>query len=426
MRSLREVRDSLLAREKKRIAVAAAEDRPVLEAVKEAVQMGIAEATLCGDEAKIRQIAEEIELDVNKVTIVNEPDIRKSAEAAVKLVHNGEAQLVMKGLIGTADFLRAVLNKEWGLRTGKILSHVAVFDSVKLDRLILMTDAAMVMYPTLEEKIAMINNTIPVCQALEIEDPKAAAVCAVEVLNPSMQPTLDAASLAIMSQRGQFKGITVDGPLALDNALNEDVKLRISLELYLKRLIVGGLERVYEIGRVFRNEGVDTRHNPEFTLMELYQAYTDYEGMMELTESMFRYLAEKVCGTTKITYNGIEIDLGKPFERLTMNDAIKKYAGIDFDTVADDAAAVEKNLLLAKSASKESKAWAIGDADVPETVDNNAKFYSEAAKQVAAKNGFCHLGIDDNGHLILDRTNNIKDELDFEVNEKGHLEVLIN
>ena len=120
------------------------------------------------------------------------------------------------------------------------------------------------------------------------------------------------------------------------NALDEDVKLRISLELYLKRLIVGGLERVFEIGRVFRNEGVDTRHNPEFTLMELYQAYTDYEGMMELTESMFRYLAEKVCGSTKITYNGMEIDLGKPFERLTMNDAIKKYTGIDFDTVTSD------------------------------------------------------------------------------------------
>ena len=123
------------------------------------------------------------------------------------------------------------------------------------------------------------------------------------------------------------------------NALNEDVKLRISLELYLKRLIVGGLERVYEIGRVFRNEGVDTRHNPEFTLMELYQAYTDYEGMMELTESMFRYLAEKVCGSTKISYNGVEIDLGKPFARMTMIDAIKKYAGIDFDQVPDDAAA---------------------------------------------------------------------------------------
>ena len=128
------------------------------------------------------------------------------------------------------------------------------------------------------------------------------------------------------------------------NALDEDVKLRISLELYLKRLIVGGLERVYEIGRVFRNEGVDTRHNPEFTLMELYQAYTDYEGMMELTESMFRYLAEKVCGSTRISYNGIEIDLGKPFERLTMNDAIKKYTGIDFDTISSD----EEAKVLAK------------------------------------------------------------------------------
>ena len=120
------------------------------------------------------------------------------------------------------------------------------------------------------------------------------------------------------------------------NALDEDVKLRISLELYLKRLIVGGLERVYEIGRVFRNEGVDTRHNPEFTLMELYQAYTDYEGMMELTESMFRYLAETVLGSTKFTYNSIELDFGKPFERITMIDCIKKYAGIDFDQVETD------------------------------------------------------------------------------------------
>ncbi len=120
------------------------------------------------------------------------------------------------------------------------------------------------------------------------------------------------------------------------NALDEDVKLRISLELYLKRLIVGGLERVYEIGRVYRNEGVDTRHNPEFTLMELYQAYTDYYGMMELTESMFRYLAETVCGSSVISYNGIAIDFGKPFRRLTMNEAIKEYAGVDFDAVATD------------------------------------------------------------------------------------------
>ena len=123
------------------------------------------------------------------------------------------------------------------------------------------------------------------------------------------------------------------------NALDEDVKLRISLELYLKRLIIGGMERVFEIGRVFRNEGVDTRHNPEFTLMELYQAYTDYYGMMELTESMFRYLAEKVCGTTTITYGDKEIDLGKPFRKLTMNDAIKEITGIDFDQVPDTEAA---------------------------------------------------------------------------------------
>jgi len=123
------------------------------------------------------------------------------------------------------------------------------------------------------------------------------------------------------------------------NALDEDVKLRISLELYLKRLIVGGMERVFEIGRVFRNEGLDTRHNPEFTLMELYQAYTDYYGMMDLTENMFRYVAQEVCGTTVIPYAEETIDLGKPFERLTMVDAVKKYAGVDFDQIPDTAAA---------------------------------------------------------------------------------------
>ena len=117
------------------------------------------------------------------------------------------------------------------------------------------------------------------------------------------------------------------------NALNEDFKLRISLELYLKRLIVGGLERVYEIGRVFRNEGLDTRHNPEFTLMELYQAYTDYHGMMDLTENLYRFVAQEVLGTTKITYNGVEMDLGKPFERITMVDAVKKYSGVDFNEI---------------------------------------------------------------------------------------------
>ncbi len=120
------------------------------------------------------------------------------------------------------------------------------------------------------------------------------------------------------------------------NALDTDIKLRISLELYLKRLIVGGMERVYEIGRVFRNEGVDTRHNPEFTLMELYQAYTDYHGMMDLTENLYRYVAQEVLGTTKITFNGIEMDLGKPFERITMLDAVKKYSGVDFNEINSD------------------------------------------------------------------------------------------
>ena len=131
------------------------------------------------------------------------------------------------------------------------------------------------------------------------------------------------------------------------NALDEDFKLRISLELYLKRLIVGGLERVYEIGRVFRNEGLDTRHNPEFTLMELYQAYTDYHGMMDLTENLYRYVAQEVLGTTKITYNGIEMDLGKPFERITMLDAVKKYSGVDFNEI--------KTLEEARAVAKEHK-----------------------------------------------------------------------
>lgn len=128
------------------------------------------------------------------------------------------------------------------------------------------------------------------------------------------------------------------------NALDEDLKLRISLELYLKRLIVGGLERVYEIGRVFRNEGLDTRHNPEFTLMELYQAYTDYNGMMDLTENLYRYVAKEVLGTTTITYKGIEMDLGKPFERITMVDAVKKYAGVDFNEIKtlEEARAIAK------------------------------------------------------------------------------------
>jgi len=173
------------------------------------------------------------------------------------------------------------------------------------------------------------------------------------IMNPEVKDTFIKRSQIIKEIRNFLDGrgfMEVETPMLVSNAggaaarpfethynaLDEDVKLRISLELYLKRLIVGGLERVYEIGRVFRNEGVDTRHNPEFTLMELYQAYTDYEGMMELTESMFRYLAEKVCGSSVISYNGTVIDMSKPFERITMIDAVKKYSGVDFNQVATD------------------------------------------------------------------------------------------
>ena len=170
------------------------------------------------------------------------------------------------------------------------------------------------------------------------------------ICNPEVKDTFIKRSQIISSIRRYLDGqgfMEVETPMLVSNAggaaarpfethynaLDEDVKLRISLELYLKRLIVGGLEKVYEIGRVFRNEGVDTRHNPEFTLMELYQAYTDYNGMMDLTENLFRYIAKEVLGTTTITYNGIEMDLGKPFERITMVDAVKKYAGVDFAKV---------------------------------------------------------------------------------------------
>ena len=181
------------------------------------------------------------------------------------------------------------------------------------------------------------------------------------IMNPEVKDTFIKRSKIISTIRKYLDGqgfMEVETPMLVSNAggaaarpfethfnaLDEDLKLRISLELYLKRLIVGGLERVYEIGRVFRNEGLDTRHNPEFTLMELYQAYTDYNGMMDLTENMYRYVAQEVLGTTKITYNGIEMDLGKPFERITMVDAVKKYSGVDFNEIhsLEEARAVAK------------------------------------------------------------------------------------
>ena len=170
------------------------------------------------------------------------------------------------------------------------------------------------------------------------------------IMNPEVRDTFVKRSRILSSIRRYLDGqgfMEVETPMLVSNAggaaarpfethynaLNEDVKLRISLELYLKRLIVGGLERVYEIGRVFRNEGLDTRHNPEFTLMELYQAYTDYNGMMDLTENLYRHVAQEVLGTTVINYKGIEMDLGKPFERITMVDAVKKYSGVDWNEI---------------------------------------------------------------------------------------------
>ena len=181
------------------------------------------------------------------------------------------------------------------------------------------------------------------------------------IVNPDVKDTFIKRSKIISTIRKYLDGqgfIEVETPMLVANAggaaarpfethfnaLDEDVKLRISLELYLKRLIVGGMEKVYEIGRVFRNEGVDTRHNPEFTLMELYQAYTDYHGMMDLTENLYRHLAQEVLGTTTIVYNGIEMDLGKPFERITMVDAVKKYSGVDFNEIhtLEEARAIAK------------------------------------------------------------------------------------
>ena len=173
------------------------------------------------------------------------------------------------------------------------------------------------------------------------------------IMNPEVRDTFIKRSKILSAIRKYLDGqgfMEVETPMLMQNAggaaarpfethfnaLDEDLKLRISLELYLKRLIVGGMERVYEIGRVFRNEGLDTRHNPEFTLMELYQAYTDYHGMMDLTENLYRYVAQEVLGTMKIVYNGVEMDLEKPFERITMVDAVKKYAGVDFTNVKTD------------------------------------------------------------------------------------------
>ena len=218
--------DDLLSKVKecrrKKVAVAVAQDEPVLEAIREAKERGIADAILVGDKDKIAEIAKQIGMDLSKYEVIHEPDTKKAALKAVELVHDRKADMLMKGLVDTATFLRSVLNKEVGLRTGKVMSHVAVFDIDKIDRLIFLTDVAFNTYPELKEKSQIISNAVAVAHACGIDCPKVAPVCAVEVVNPNMPATIDASILSKMSDRGQIKGCVVDGPFSLDIALSEE------------------------------------------------------------------------------------------------------------------------------------------------------------------------------------------------------------
>lgn len=206
----------------KKVAVAVAQDEPVLEAIKEATEKGIAQAILVGDKNEIQKIAKKIDMDLSEYEIMDIKDTKKATLEAVKLVSSGHADMLMKGLVDTATFLRSVLNKEVGLRTGNLMSHVAVFEVEGWDRLLFLTDAAFNTYPEMKDKVGMINNAVTVAHSCGIELPKVAAVCPVEVVNTAMQSTVDAALLAKMSDRGQFKGCIVDGPFALDNAISEE------------------------------------------------------------------------------------------------------------------------------------------------------------------------------------------------------------
>lgn len=218
--------DDLLSRVKeckrKKVSVAVAQDEPVLEAIKAAKEQGIADAILVGDKNKIKEIADSIGMDITQFEVIHEPDVKKAALFAIQLVSSGRADMVMKGLVDTATFLRSVLNKEVGLRTGKVMSHVSVFEIEGFDRLIFLTDAAFNTYPDLKAKVQIVQNSVSVAHACGIECPKVAPVCAVEVVNPDMQATIDASLLSKMNDRGQIKGCVVDGPLALDNALSEE------------------------------------------------------------------------------------------------------------------------------------------------------------------------------------------------------------
>lgn len=213
---------SLAKKKGKRIlSVAVAEDKEVLTSVTEAVKLGIVDSILVGDEEKIKKIAAENNLYIDNIKIVDEKNVLKAAAKAVELVSNGEAHFIMKGILGTADLLRAVLNKEAGLRGSGLLSHIMIHDLPNYHKLIFLTDGAMVLYPTIEDKVAIVNNVVELAHKLEIEMPKVAPICAVEVVNPSMQATIDAAILSQMNKRGQIKGCLIDGPLALDNAISK-------------------------------------------------------------------------------------------------------------------------------------------------------------------------------------------------------------
>ena len=218
--------DDLLAKvsqcSRKTVSVAVAQDAPILEAIKAAKEKEIADAILVGDEAKIREIADQIGMDLTGYEIINEPDDIEASLKAVKLVHDHKADMYMKGLLSTKDFLKSVLNKEVGLRNGKPLSHVCVFEIPGIDRLLYLTDVAFMTYPSLEEKKSIIENSVEVAHACGIPCPKVAPLAAVEVVNPNMPATIDAALLAKMNDRGQIKGCIVDGPFALDNAISEE------------------------------------------------------------------------------------------------------------------------------------------------------------------------------------------------------------
>lgn len=207
---------------RKKISVAVAQDEPVLEAVKIARERGIADAVLVGDEEKIREIAASIDMNLADFEIVNEPDVEKAALKAVELVHNKQADILLKGMLETKIFLKSVLNKEVGLRAGKMMSHVCVFEIEGIDRLLFFTDVAFNTYPTLEEKVNIINNSVEVAKACGIEVPKVAPICAVETVNPKMQPTVDAQALTEMYEKGEIRGCEVYGPLSMDLAIDEE------------------------------------------------------------------------------------------------------------------------------------------------------------------------------------------------------------